>query len=518
MLYTELTRKALALAAAAYTDQLDRSGYPYLLHTILVAEKMQNETAAVTALLHDIAVLRPGCIAEIEASFPAEVTDALRLLTWSEDEPYARYIRKLNANPIAKAVKLADLEQELDIRRLPPLTAEGRERYRESKALMEHLLHDVKPTENAQLTGISALADEALRDKLRGCMLGGAIGDALGRPLSFFPVRSVEYMYPEGIELQTNLENVAEVSDVTLQTLFTAAGLLHGETYSYITGEKAEVTDHIYKSLVDWTYTGRGLTTWLGTVCDFEDRSRSRTCEKVLCSEKRGSVYRPVNSSKGCSGLMRSAPIALYFKGDCDIEVIDYIAAEAAAITHGHPLAFLPAAVFVHILRRTVYGGCAYGNSMSDLIADSKETLATLYGAEFPAELVQIYALLDKAVELSRNDQGDKENISVIGKGWTADEALAIAIYAACKYQNDFGRAVIAAAAYTDGDSSTAAALTGHILGATGAAVIVDKWLQKLEFRDIILEVADDIWTGPRNIDWRWELKYYQPCTIADDE
>ena len=101
--------------------------------------------------------------------------------------------------------------------------------------------------------------------------------------------------------------------------------------------------------------------------------------------------------------------------------------------------------------------------------------------------------LMDEAVELAENDKSDVENINSLGKGWIAEEALAIAIYCACKYQNEPIKGIIAAVNH-DGDSDSTGAIAGNILGAwNGISAFDEYWINNLELKDVILEIADDL-------------------------
>ena len=102
--------------------------------------------------------------------------------------------------------------------------------------------------------------------------------------------------------------------------------------------------------------------------------------------------------------------------------------------------------------------------------------------------------LIQKAVDLASTDRKDLEAIHQLGEGWVAEETLAIAVYCALKYPDDFDGAMIASVNHK-GDSDSTGAVTGNILGAKlGLAGIPEKYTEKLELRDVILEVADDLW------------------------
>lgn len=114
MIYTELTNKAMRIAYKAHLDQYDENGVPYIFHPYHVAEQMNDEITACIALLHDIAEDTDVTIEMLEEEFPVEVTDVLRLLTHEKGTDYFEYIRKIKENPLAKIVKLADIDHNSD--------------------------------------------------------------------------------------------------------------------------------------------------------------------------------------------------------------------------------------------------------------------------------------------------------------------------------------------------------------------------------------------------------------------
>lgn len=141
MIYTPLTRKALALCCDAHKGQLDKSGIPYLLHPFHVAEQMDSEYEVCTALLHDVVEDTHYTFEDLErAGFPAEVMGALRLLTHDLSVPYLDYIRALRADPLAVKVKLADLIHNSTTSRLEVLTPEQEEKVLEYQEAIRILL------------------------------------------------------------------------------------------------------------------------------------------------------------------------------------------------------------------------------------------------------------------------------------------------------------------------------------------------------------------------------------------
>ena len=140
MLYTDLTKKALKICFDAHKDQVDKAGIPYVTHPLHLAEQMPDETTTVVALLHDVVEDSDYTMDDIiAAGFPKEVTDALALLTHDEAVPYMEYVAALKENPVAKRVKLADLEHNSDLSRIDEITPKDIARigkYQKAKALL----------------------------------------------------------------------------------------------------------------------------------------------------------------------------------------------------------------------------------------------------------------------------------------------------------------------------------------------------------------------------------------------
>ena len=141
MIYTDLTKKALRLCFAAHKEQQDKSGLPYVFHPFHLAEQMEDELTTVTALLHDVVEDSPYTLTDLrEMGFPEEVLAALALLTHDDDTPYLDYVARIKENPIARAVKLADLQHNSDLSRLDHVddrALQRVEKYKKALALLE---------------------------------------------------------------------------------------------------------------------------------------------------------------------------------------------------------------------------------------------------------------------------------------------------------------------------------------------------------------------------------------------
>lgn len=141
MIYTELTKRAMKLCFDAHKDQVDKSGMPYVFHPFHLAEQMSDELTAVTALLHDVVEDTPYSLEDLRKMlFPEEVLRALSLLTHDDGTPYLEYVSRLKSNPIARAVKLADLRHNSDLTRLEQVDEKALkrvEKYKKAIALLE---------------------------------------------------------------------------------------------------------------------------------------------------------------------------------------------------------------------------------------------------------------------------------------------------------------------------------------------------------------------------------------------
>ena len=141
MIYTANTKKALKLCFEAHKDQVDKSGIPYVFHPFHLAEQMETEETTIVALLHDVVEDTPYTLSDLEKEgFAKEIIDALALLTHDDDTPYMDYVRAIRDNPIAKAVKLADLRHNSDLTRLDVVDEKAltrREKYLNAIKLLE---------------------------------------------------------------------------------------------------------------------------------------------------------------------------------------------------------------------------------------------------------------------------------------------------------------------------------------------------------------------------------------------
>ena len=398
-------------------------------------------------------------------------------------------------------------------------------------------------------------------DKVRGCLFGGAVGDALGYPVEFMGEEQIRSHFGTGGICGYELDpktGTALVSDDTQMTLFTATGILMGDTRGKLRGIMGDLWSYVALHYEDWLKTqevsleqrkaelraerdsGRFQYqhSWLineprlyhnrapGTTCLSGIRRRIRDRDSKFPHD--GPSKYPINDSKGCGGVMRVAPIGLYLSNwDREwiddvhaMEITDRQAAEAAAFTHSHSLGYMPAAVLAHIVNRLVYPlkGRRKPMSVKDAVCEARDAAKKLFADD--RHIGELVALIDRAIALAEGGEKDIDCIHELGEGWVGDEALAIAIFCALRHHKDFSAGVIAAVNHR-GDSDSTGAITGNILGAhLGYAAIDDKWKENLELSDVILELSGDLCRkcqmherGPK-YDSVWMSKY--GCAVPE--
>lgn len=121
--------EAITLAVGAHRGQKDKAGAPYILHPLRLMLRMETDTERIVAVLHDVIEDSPHSLEELShEGYPPEITEALDCLTKRENEPYAAFIERVKTNPLARKVKLADLEDNMDIKRFKTMTEKDLER------------------------------------------------------------------------------------------------------------------------------------------------------------------------------------------------------------------------------------------------------------------------------------------------------------------------------------------------------------------------------------------------------
>jgi ADP-ribosylglycohydrolase len=333
-------------------------------------------------------------------------------------------------------------------------------------------------------------------DRFRGCLLGGAVGDALGAPVEFMPRAEILRRHgARGItEYAPAYGGVGRITDDTQMTLFTAEGLIRGivrmrdrgfATFASVTanayvrwlvtqGEAPAAGVEFGERERGWLFAQRGL---------HARRAPGNTCLAAL--RAMASLGAPArNDSKGCGGVMRVAPVGLFawhFRDEHSPSEAFDLGAELAALTHGHPTGSLAAGALAVVILEL-----AQGRPLGGALATAKSCLRTKPRHE------ETLRAIERAESLAASGEPRDAAIRDLGEGWIAEEALAIAVYCALAAR-DFRDGVILAVNH-DGDSDSTGSIAGNVLGTMhGVAAIPGEWLQPLELRDVIREIADDL-------------------------
>ncbi|MCB0112764.1 MAG: ADP-ribosylglycohydrolase family protein [Caldilineaceae bacterium] len=308
-------------------------------------------------------------------------------------------------------------------------------------------------------------------EQIRGCLLGLAVGDALGAPVEFMSLAAIKQRYgPQGI---TDLDDwsgfpAGSYTDDTQMTLSTIEGMLAAQARGRERGI-VNWQEQVYHAYLRWLETQNEA---------YQRRAPGNTCLSALRSGTMGVVATPINNSKGCGGVMRTAPVGLILGAeDAFIHGMDY-----AAITHGHPSGYLSAGYMAALIACIVEG-----DSLQNAIQRCNKLLVAYPGHEETLDLVQ------RAVTVHRSGVDVENGIRQLGEGWIGEEALGIALFCALRFPNDYVAAVIAGANH-DGDTDSTASMVGAILGAQlGASAIPSAWIEQIENRDLLEKLAAEL-------------------------
>ncbi len=341
---------------------------------------------------------------------------------------------------------------------------------------------------------------DKMLDQFLGCLIGGAVGDALGYSIEFLDERTIFRKYGKrGITRYDLSSGKAIVSDDTQMSLFTANGLLNVATQNQRSGLNLSYRAGIRLAYQDWYRTQmaplRNPIHEVGNTWIFQApvlhywRAPGGTCLNALERGGYGRVDQPINCSKGCGGVMRVAPIGLYFYESLPKAM--QVGAEAAALTHGHELGYLPAAMLSYMVGYLVQDS---NHTIKQAALKALDEMDTLFFQAF--HLQEFKDLMSQAISLSTSNLPDLEAIHELGEGWVGEEALAIALYCALKHADDFEQGIVAAVNHK-GDSDSTGAIAGNILGAhLGLQAIPSYFVEDLDVKELLFELGYDLYEG----------------------
>jgi ADP-ribosylglycohydrolase len=351
----------------------------------------------------------------------------------------------------------------------------------ETTAQEAHVLAFMEPEHN-----------EAYLDRVLGCLLGGAIGDAFGYAVEFDRLATIQQRFgPAGLREPVLNDGRMHVSDDTQMTLFTLEGLSRAPDDAAPDPLIASIR-HAY---ADWLDTqgeqskGYGVTGTLAKRMAMRHRrAPGMTCLSALSAGGHGTPERPINTSKGCGAVMRVAPIGWLTRHN-RIATFD-LAARAGALTHGHPDGWASAGMLAALISELFSG-----KGLRRALDDAKSITATyLAQNRIQADLLPTVASAEVCANRLRHDPC--RAVARIGQGWVGEEALAIGLYATLT-AGTFEDAVRRAANH-DGDSDSTASIAGQIWGAwKGVDSLPMAWVRRLDvFPECLHGVAQLVGRG----------------------
>ena len=312
--------------------------------------------------------------------------------------------------------------------------------------------------------------------RVHGSLFGLAMGDALGAEIEFMQLEEIKARFPDGFDdLPIHQGMRGAITDDTQMTLFTAEGILQARERHFERGI-SDVRGMVHRALIRWLLTqGEHPSSTLpiemeGLVSDPRLHVRRAPGLTCLSALRESSTYGALanNDSKGCGTIMRVAPIA-WFVNRTEVRAT---AIETSALTHGHPTGQLAAAAWAELLADTLVG---------DQPAAIAERLAADY-ADLPHGEETADAII-RALEAPRS--GEPAIVEILGGGWTADEALSIALYAVLSSESFEEGATIAVR--HGGDSDSTGAIAGSLLGMLYPdEVLAHRWRDQIECQDLI--------------------------------
>ncbi len=353
----------------------------------------------------------------------------------------------------------------------------------------------------------------------RGCLLGLAVGDAMGYTVDSRTLAQIREDYgPNGLLGYDLVNGFAEITSYTQMAAFTCDGLLVGMTRGQMQGRMAPFVRYVELAQREWA-TGQRL--WgrpQQTMCwllQHKELCRRHCMDTwmldTLAKPNLGTLEEPINSFTSPAALTAAVGVGLFFEAEnMEQGEIDRLGAEAVALTHGHSHAFLPGAMLAHLI-----SGCLHHRTLSlpQLITQAMEALRTGIGRGY-GQTEELCALVRQAMELAKDTTLAPVDVMEKLGCETGSQVLAGALYACLLGGEDFDGAMITAVNHS-GRSAAVGAITGAILGARlGAKALPEFYLECLEPAMLLVELADDLYygcpmvRGNRLFDGDWTRKY----------
>lgn len=357
------------------------------------------------------------------------------------------------------------------------------------------------------------------RDSYRGCLLGLAVGDAMGYSVDSRTWPEIQEDYgPNGLLGYDLVNGYAEVTSHTQIALFAANGLLLGLTRGQVLGRMAPYVRYVGLALQEWAMTQRRYDQprqnkcWTFRVPELRRRHCTDTrMVETLNRGQLGNLQDTFNKHDTPASISAAIIAGLFANPDrMENTEVAMLGAESIALTHGSPYAFLPGAIVAELISRCVYHP---DRPLVELVEATLHSFETRFSHDFP-QTAEIAALVRKALMLTKKAEILPQQAMELLKCDTGAEVLAGAIYAAQVCCADFDNAMVVAVNHS-GRSAAVACLTGAILGTRlGEEGLPEFYMDGLEIRDVLEEMADDLLQGcpmtreNKLFDADWDQKY----------
>ena len=357
------------------------------------------------------------------------------------------------------------------------------------------------------------------RSSYRGCLLGMAVGDAMGYTVDSRSWREIQEDYgPNGLLGYDLVNGYADVTSYTQIAAFTCNGLLLGLTRGQMTGKMAPFVKYIGLSSREWAASQRPWGRPDKTFCwllQQPDLCRRHCMDTrmldTLAREKLGNPEDPRNHFDGPGGITSAVGVGLFFDKDrMDRQEIGRLGAEAVALTHGDPTAFLSGAVVAHLISRVLREPEA---PLKKLVTDALDAVRDQFGHQY-SHTYGVCGLVRHAVTYAEAANLVQVEVMDRLRCENAAQVLAGAVYACLASGGDFDSAMIIAVNHS-GRSAAVGALTGAILGARlGEKALPEFYIECLEPAETLRELADDLFhgcpmeMGNKLFDLDWDHKY----------
>lgn len=353
----------------------------------------------------------------------------------------------------------------------------------------------------------------------RGCLLGMAIGDAMGYPVDSLSIQEIRRNYgPNGLMGYDLVNGYADVTSYTQLAAFACNGLLLALTRGQMTGKMAPLVKYVGLSCREWVASqrpwGRPEVTFCWLLQQPEICRRHCMDTRMMDTLNRkvqGSMEAPVNSFVSPGSLTTAIGVGLFYRKDrVEQEEIDRLGAETVALSHGGSLAFLSGAVLAHMVSRCLYEPEI---PMKKLVLEAVDAVKAQFGHQY-SQCYELGNLLTMAVHLSDDPLKSHQEVMEQLHCENAAQVLAGAIYACIAGEENFDASLIIAVNHS-GRSSAVGAVAGALLGLRHREESLPVfYMECLEPAEILMELADDLYhgcpmeMGNKLFDLEWDRKY----------